>query len=495
MKRYDADWDSLDKRIIPEWFLDAKFGALIMWGPYSVPAFGGSGDTYSEWYEFYLKANDEVIKRELTGHFPLESGQTTFTYETALQDLKECSAMIKEFHYKTYGKDFRYENFYDMFKAELFNPDEWVDIFSKAGLKHIVLSAKHHGGFCLFPSKHEMNGWGYPKDSVHIGPKRDILSEVFSALRNAGIKPGIYYSMYEWFNPLWLNDRALYVDKVTIPQLKDIVNKYKPANIWNDGDWHMDYKGWRSEEIIAWLFNESPVADEIVINDRWGQVNARQGSYFTTEYGGGFRDIKHPWEESRGIDSSYGYKRDSTYFEYKSAKKLIHTLIDIVSRGGNLLLNIPPRADGRFPNLIVERLVQIGAWLKINGEAIYGTRPYKKSYQWNADNDYEIDFGKPVGSAFDITKYTNKENANNHPIIEAFFTSKPGILYAILPNWLTDDFTLKDFIPSVNTKITMLGLGDRLSWEKSGNNVIIQIPKIFIDEVPCKYAYVIKLEK
>lgn len=483
---------------MPEWFPDAKFGAFIMWGEYSVPAYA-SKDFYSEWYEFLLKADDTLIESEISGHLFLNSDDNaSFNADSFRQFLKRQSEIVKDFHYKTYGRDFRFENFYDMFKGELFDPTEWADIFSKAGIKYIALAAKHHGGFCMFPSEHEKSSWGYYKDSVHIGPRRDVMKEVFDAVREKGIIPGIYYTMYEWLNPLWISDRKLYVEKVTIPQIKDIINRYKPSLIWNDGEWLMDYKGWKSEEIIAWLFNESPVADEIVVNDRWGGVNGKHGSYFTTEFGGGYRDGSKPWEENHGIDSSYGYKRNSAFSEFKSPLRLVHTLIDIVSRGGNYLLNIPPRADGRIPNLIVERLMQMGEWLNVNGEAIYGTRSYIKSYQWNTDMDYEIDYGKSLSfetGGFDITEYTNKDNMKGHPIIESFFTAKADALYAILPSWPREQFELKDFKPSANTKVTLLGLKDNLEWEKSGNNMIIKIPKLFVDEVPCKYAYTLKIEK
>ncbi|MBM3705876.1 MAG: alpha-L-fucosidase, partial [Actinobacteria bacterium] len=366
--KYDPSWESLDKRPIPGWFLDSKFGAFIMWGDYSVPAFADE-NSYSEFYEYFLKADEKMIESETYGNISFKNQDTEFTPESLGQYIRKNSAIVKDFHYRTYGKDFRYENFLDIFKAELFDPVLWAEIFSKAGIKYIIAAAKHHGGYCMFPSEHEAKSWGYYKDSVHIGPKRDLLGEIFDAMRGKNIKPGIYYSMYEWLNPLWLTDRGLFVEQVTVPQIKDIVIRYEPLNIWNDGDWLMGYKDWRSEEILAWLFNESPVASEIVVNNRWGGDDRLHGSYYTTECGGGFKDAAHPWEETHGIDSSFGYKRNSTYFEHKSAKRLIHTLVDIVSRGGNYLLAIPPRADGRIPNLIVERLTQIGSWLDVNGEA------------------------------------------------------------------------------------------------------------------------------
>jgi len=497
MEKYEPRWDSLDRRAMPEWFLDAKFGAFLMWGEYSVPAFADS-DFYSEWYEFCLKADEAIISSEIDGHlFFQENQNTSLTPEGMRTHFRKQSAAVKAFHEKAYGRNFRFENFYDMFKGELFDPHQWADILKQGGVRYIALSAKHHGGFCMFPSEHERASWGYAKDSVHLGPRRDVLGEVFAAVREKGIHPGIYYTMYEWFNPLWISDRKLYVEKVTIPQIKDIVTRYKPSLIWNDGEWLMDYRGWKSEEILAWLFNESPVAKEIVVNDRWGGVNGKHGSYFTTEYGGGYRGISKPWEENHGIDSSYGYKRNSTYFEHKSPVRLVHTLIDIVSRGGNYLLNVPPRADGRIPNLITERLLQIGEWLQVNGEAIYGTRAGRTPYQWNINGEFEIDYGKSLSfdtGGFNITEYTDAARGKDHPLIEAFFTTKPGILYAILPNWPRGQFILKDFTPSPRTRVSMLGLKGTLEWKQSGNGITVTVPRLYVDEMPCRYAYTIKVE-
>lgn len=498
LKRYESRWDSLDQRPIPQWFQDSKFGVFVMWGEYSVPAFADT-DFYSEWYEFCLKADEAIISSEIDGHLFFQEGSqnTSMSPEAMRQHYRKQSAAVKAFHEKAYGKNFRFESFYDMFKGELFDPREWADLFSRAGVRYIALSAKHHGGFCMFPSEHEKASWGYYKDSAHIGPRRDVLGEVFEAVRERGIRPGIYYTMYEWFNPLWISDRKLYVEKVTHPQLKEIVSKYKPSLIWNDGEWLMDYRGWRSEELLAWMFNDSPVADEIVVNDRWGGVNGKHGSYFTTEYGGGFKGISKPWEENHGIDSSYGYKRNSTWDQHKSPMRLVHTLIDIVSRGGNYLLNVPPRADGRIPNLIAERLLEMGKWLQVNGEAIYGTRPYRAPYQWNRREEYEIDYGKSLSfdtGGFDITEYTTQARRADHPLIEAFFTTKPGTLYAILPVWPRERFVLRDVTLEPGARVSMLGMKGTFSWEQKDKNVSIAIPRIYPDELPCQYAWTLKIE-
>ena len=161
-----------------------------------------------------------------------------------------------------------------------------------------------------------------------------------------------------------------------IPQFKDLVTKYKPSIIFSDGEWELSDTAWKSEELLAWLFNESPVAKEVVVDDRWGSNTRGKNTgatYTTSEYGSGM-DASVIWEESQGIGHSYGYNRNEKLEDYKSSHDLILMLVDIVSRGGNLLLDIGPTADGRIPVIMQQRLTDMGNWLQINGEAIYGTR-------------------------------------------------------------------------------------------------------------------------
>ena len=159
------------------------------------------------------------------------------------------------------------------------------------------------------------------------------------------------------------------------PQFRDVVTRYQPSIIFSDGEWDMASKDWKSESLLAWLFNESPCKDEVVVNDRWGNdCRHKHGGYWTTEYAAGLQDGSHPWEESRGMAYSYGLNRAERVDDYKTGREFVLTLIDLVSRGGNLLLDIGPAADGTIPPLMEQRLLEIGDWLKVNGEAIYGTR-------------------------------------------------------------------------------------------------------------------------
>jgi alpha-L-fucosidase len=494
---YRPSWVSLNTRPAPQWFLDAKFAVFVMWGEYSVPAWADRS-FYSEWYEFLLKISEgqDLNERELATHNYLTHNDPfwALSYESRHKMLERGKEVIR-FHHRVYGKSYPYENFFNDFKGELFDPTHWADLFERAGLKYVVMSAKHHGGYCMFPSTHEAESWGYPKDSVHLGPHRDVLGETLVAMRQKGMRAGVYYSLYEWQNPLWIADRKLFVDKVFHPQFKDLVTRYQPSIIWSDGDWLMDDKGWRSEELLAWLFNESPVRDEVVVNDRWGALRRQHGTYFTTEFGNGLPDGSHPWEESRGIDNSYAYNRNSTLADYRSTETLVHTLIDTVSRGGNLILNVGPMADGLIPLIIEDRLVGIGEWLRVNGEAIYGTRPWKRSCQWSEGDLPHRDFNKTHSTtSYDITALITKDPARNDAVIDAFFTTKTKTLYVLIPRWPGKRFVVKDLALPDHATITMLGYDTRLSWTCAAKDVVVDIPQLSVDEVPCQWAYVLKIK-
>ena len=160
-----------------------------------------------------------------------------------------------EFHKKTYGENFKYQDFAPMFKAEMYDPDRWAEVFQKSGAKYVVLTSKHHEGFTNFPSSYSWN-W----NAATIGPHRDLLGDLANAVRSHNMTFGTYYSLFEWFNPLYLNDKnngfntTEYIDKHYLPQIKELVNTYKPDVIWADGDWEAPDTYWRSPEFLAWLY-------------------------------------------------------------------------------------------------------------------------------------------------------------------------------------------------------------------------------------------------
>ena len=452
-QEYHATWESLDKRNIPEWFENAKFGIFIHWGVYSVPSWRklepGIYASYAEWY--YAR----VMYNENNGG--------------------------KEFHNSNYGEAFEYRDFAPLFKAELFDPGEWADIFKNSGAKYVVLTSKHHDGYCLWPTKSPYKkNW----NSMEVGPRRDLVGELSSAVKSAGLRMGLYYSIIEWesnstgrtnsgyFLPEKIIEKYKipeqeYVDKHMLVQLRELVKNYKPSLIFADGgEWDQTDDYWKTKEFLAWLYNESPVKDEIVVNDRFCKgMPGNHGDYYSSEY----KDAddgslgQHPWEESRGIGGSYGFNRAEGIEDYSSSKELIHELVDIVSRGGNLLLNVGPTADGRIPVIMQERLQDIGQWLEVNGEAIYETR--------------RKDVTKPGGSKQEI-----------------FFTGKNNTLFCIFTKW-NDLIEINLNKGEEVENIKLLGYNKNIKWELTDSNKLrIQIPKLTIEDLPCLYAWSLKIE-
>jgi alpha-L-fucosidase len=452
--KYEPNWQSLDRRATPKWFTDAKFGIIIHWGVYSVPAWGPKGK-YAEWY---------------------------------LNAMRDANSPTWAFHKRVYGRDFRYEDFAPMFKAELFDPDEWADLFVRSGARYVVLTSKHHDGYCLWPSPHRP-GW----NSAEVGSKRDLLGELAAAVRKRGLKMGFYYSLYEWTHPLYPGNVKRYVDEYMVPQFKDVVTRYQPSIIFADGEWDHPAATWRSEELLTWLFNDAGCREEVVVNDRWGKdTRHKHGGYWTTEYGAGLAGAERAWEENRGMGRSYGYNRNESVFDYASARELILLLVDTVSRGGNLLLNIGPAADGRIPVIMQERLLQIGDWLKVNGEAIYASRPWQKNCQWSVGQRPEIEYGKEWMAKYDISEITAKPGPEK-AVVEAFFTCKADALYAIVPWWPGKMLVLQVPEPSSQARVMLLGRPEPLKWQYMDGKLHIDTSPPQAADLACQWAYSFKI--
>ncbi len=464
--RFEANWESLDQRQTPAWFLDAKFGIFIHWGPYAVPAYAPVGQ-YAEWYWRHLERG------------PMHQGKPNPTFQ---------------FHERNYGKRFPYADFAPLFRAELFEPAHWAKLFRNAGAKYVVLTSKHHDGFTLWPSEHADRSWGRPWNAVDVGAKRDLLGDLSDAVRAEGLRMGYYYSLYEWYNPLWEQDRKRYAVEHMHPQFKDLVTRYKPAVIFSDGEWDMPSEDWKSPDLLAWLYNDSPVGKDVVVNDRWGKDSRhKHGSYFTTEYAAGMDSDAHAWEENRGMGFSYGYNRAENLSDYRSGREFILMLIDLVSRGGNLLLNVGPTADGRIPVIMQQRLTEIGEWLEVNGEAIYDTRAWKQTRQWSSGDVPKLETGEYMVK-YDVLNFTDRAEPGKARI-EAFFTRKGDDLYAILPHWKHGQFLLKQTSLPASAKVTLLGAPETpLRWSARGGDVAIDMPP-YPGSVPSarQQAWVIKL--
>ena len=472
--RYEPTWASVDSRPIPKWYADAKFGIFIHWGVYSVPSYAPvnvkNETQYAEWYWHSLTEG-----KKGSGALATDRGAHTW-----------------EFHKRVYGENFPYQDFAPMFRAELFDPDRWTDVFARSGAKYVALTSKHHEGFTLWKSEEANRSWGRPWNSVDVGPKRDLLSDLSEAGRAKGLHMGIYYSLYEWYNPLWLSDKKRYVTEHMTPQFKDVVTRAKPEIIFSDGEWELSSAEWRAPELLAWLYNDSPVADRVVIDDRWGKdTRHKHGGYFTTEYTSGMQQSKHAWEENRGMGYSYGYNRIETWKDYRTERELVLMLIDIVSRGGNLLLDIGPTADGRIPVVMEERLLQIGDWLKANGEAIYGTEALATTRQWSTGTVPKME-EKEFMSEYDISKMVDQP-PSGFARVEAFFTTKADAVYAIVPRWPNESLALAGWNAKSGAKVSLLETGAELKHRVAGQQLVIETPSNLRATVPDRPAYVIKM--
>ncbi len=457
--QYQPDWKSLDQRPVPKWFLDAKFGIFIHWGVYSVPAWSPVG-SYAEWYQHALVE-------------------------------KSYNGAVVDYHNKRFGPNTTYYQLAGQFKAELFQPDQWAELFRKSGARYVVLTSKHHDGFCLWPSPEADRDFGFPWNASEVGPRQDLIAELFQAIRKTPVHPGLYYSLYEWYDPLYLKDKEKYVTTHAIPQMKELINNYRPDLLWTDGDWDLPPEAWHSQQFLAWLYNESPVKNSIVTYDRWGSgVHFHHGGVYTPEYQPDQDFNGHPFEESQGMGYSYGYNRGEDAWDYNTAQGLVLELADLVSRGGNFLLDIGPDSHGKIPPLMEERLLQIGDWLSVNGEAIYGTRTWRANCQWSAGKrDY-----KPKAHDEPIILKQTVDPDPGFAVKEIFFTWKPDTLYAILPAYPQDrHFIIRGLHLPDRVKATFLATGQILSWENRGNDVEVRLPEIGPGQIQAPYAFVVRL--
>ena len=464
---YQPNWESLDKRPTPQWFKDSKFGIFIHWGVYAVPGWSTKGN-YAEWYQQGLQTND-----------------------TARQ----------KFHKAKFGN----RTYYDLandFKAELFNPDDWAKLFERAGAKYIVLTSKHHDGFTLWPNQQANNTWGFKWNAMDIGPKRDLLGDLFKAVRKTSVHAGMYYSLYEWFNPLWKSDPKKYAAEHVWPQMKELINNYQPDVFWTDGDWDAPAETWKSQEFLSWLYNQSPVKEKIVVNDRWGSgVRFNHGGIYTPEYQPDLDFETHDWEESRGMGYSYGYNREEDAWDYNSTQSLILALIDKVSRGGNFLLDIGPDEHGKIPPIMQDRLLQMGEWLTINGEAIYNTSRWKTPSQWSEGRrDYKGSNAHIEGdwkTGGDIMLKLTVDPEPGYAVKELFFTynRNTNSLYAIFPKYPDNKkLVLKDMELPAGTKISFLSTKENCTWKQVGANVEISLPDYNPNKIKSPYSYAIKMQ-
>jgi len=475
-QKFDATWESLEQYECPQWFRDAKFGVFICWNAYTVPAAG-------DWY-----ARNMYIE-----------GHRQYNY-----------------HCEHFGhpSKFGYKDIIRLWKGENFDADKLVALFQEAGAKYIVPMAMHHDNFDLWNSKYHR--W----NSVNMGPKIDIVGAWRKATRKRGLRFGVTTHLarsYSWFQtshgadkkgpyagvPYDGNDPK-YWDLYHPPfpdhgsayprnppekwkrewfnRLRDLLDQHHPDLFYFDGGIPFGRVG---RELVAYYYNENQKWHdgklEAVMNIK-NISDARHGQYLEgvavlDMERGVQRDVRpQPWQTDTSIGDWFWTKGD----RYKSTATIIHTLADIVSKNGNLLLNVPPRADGTLDDRAEEMLHQIGAWLRVNGEAIYGTRPWKT-----------------YGEGPTRTARAANFNERWQPFTpnDIRFTRKANALYAIVLGWPGAGKTvtirsLADTETSVRIgKVTLLGRAGELKWSRDSDGLYIQLP----EQPPCDYAVTLKI--
>jgi alpha-L-fucosidase len=379
--------------------------------------------------------------------------------EWYLNTLRIPDSPTKKYQKETYGENFSYDDFVPMFNEaiEKWDPDQMADLFKKAGAKYVVLVTKHHDGFLLWPSK-------YPNpNKKNYMASRNIAGELTDAVKNKGMKMAFYYSgVLDWsFNPNPIKDAASFLTNgISTPEYieyannhwYELIDKYEPLILWNDIGYPPNTNVY---EIFAYYLNKIP---EGVINDRWvqtyedGKRFTPYSDYKTPEYITYKTIKKKKWETTRGIGNSFGYNKFEKEKDYLSPEELIRMFVDVVSKNGNLLLNVGPMADGTIPEIQKKCLLELGKWLEVNGEAIYGTRPW------------EYPEGKTIDNI--EVRYTQKKDA-----LYAFLLDKPQ----------GDRITIQSFNIEKNSRIQLLGQEKALDWKQEGEKLTISMTESLIN--------------
>lgn len=401
-----------------DWWRDARFGMFIHWGLYAVPAGEWEGTTnHAEWIR-------------TTAQIPLET----------------------------------YNEFVERFNPVDFDAGKWVSMARNAGMKYIVITSKHHDGFCLFDSE-------YTDFDIMSTPfKRDILKELSDECRQQGLKICCYHSIMDWHHPDYLPRRGWEKDRSTEGadfdqyvsymknQLAELTSDYgKIGVLWFDGEWE---DTWTHERGVNLYDYVRSLQDDIIINNRVDK--GRQGMAGLTkegEYRGDFGtpeqeipDTGLPgvdWETCMTMNNHWGYNKYDD--NWKSSQDLIRKLVDIASKGGNFLLNVGPRADGTFPRESIERLEDIGEWMDIYGESIYGTQASPFS---------DLGWGR----------CTQKAKGKNTRLFLHVFDRPEN-----------DTLVLPGFDNRIKKALAMKGM-KKLEYDKAGDNIIIDLSGIETDE-------------
>ena len=457
--RYKADWQSLADHPVPDWLREGKLGIFIHWGIYSVPAFG------NEWYP------------------------------RSMYD-KNCREF--EHHRKTYGEHnvFGYKDFIPMFKAEKFSAEDWIELFRKAGAKYVVPVAEHHDGFAMYDT--EFNRW----NSVEMGPCRDVVGELKTACENQGLTmcasthraehyffmnlgrtfdsdvndekyadfygPAVYCEEWNSEN-LGLTTEDTYTIGASKEWLEDwlvrtceLIDKYQPTVLYFD--WWIHNHSFKPylKKLAAYYYNRAEEwGKEVTINHKH-EAFPPTVAVFDVERGALTGISPLYWQTDTAIGKgSWGYRKDN---EYKSPRQVICDLIDIVSKNGNLLINIGPKPDGTITDEETEVLLTMGKWLEVNGEGIYGTTFWKQFGEGTVNA--EAGFFKDG----DEKKFTNEDFR---------FTYKNGYIYVfqMRPSKTVRVKTLRKHNPHdyLIESIELLGSDEKISFTRTDEYLEIQL--------------------
>ena len=443
-QHYDPTLESVRQHPLPEWYQDAKLGIFIHWGLYSVPAFAASRKDpltliTERGFDAYFRENPYA--------------------EWYLNTMKFDDGPTRAYHNRTFGERFAYEDFQPIFERESRNwlPDEWAQLFQKAGAAYAVLTAKHTDGYLLWPSTvGNLGRRGY-------NSTRDLVGEFAAAMRSRGLRAGLYYTGgMDWLlNTDRIDEpRKIYSTILDGPQYVDyanahwreLIDRYSPSIMWGD---IMYPPGANTPELFSYYYNRVP---DGVINDRFAtrftpprrpglQPPGIHYDFITPEYTSFNQVQDDKWETCRGIANSFGYNRLDDETTYLTSAAVIRMLVDIVSKNGNLLLNVGPRADGSIHELQRKCLTELGAWMDINSEAIRATRPWTRAESRTSE-------GIPIR-----------------------FTRNHDHLYAILLDTpRAPELRIQNLQAPANANVHLLGIDHPLQWRNTPDDLIVHLP-------------------
>ena len=444
---YEPTLESVRAHQVPDWFHDAKLGIFIHWGLYSVPAWAPHGGDIGEVFR----------SGDMSDWFKYNSYA-----EWYLNTLKFEDGPTRAWHNENYGANFAYDDFAPGFNSALkrWNPADMASLFSEVNARYVVLTSKHHDGFCLWKSD-----FPCPRKSGYQ-TQRDIVGELTNAVREAGLRMGIYYSGgLDWaFNETRIEDiKDVWGTIVETPEFvqysvahwKELIDRYQPSLMWNDIGYPQAAD---LGALFAYYYNNVP---EGVINDRFTQRRDRtpqQGKelisprgphhdFVTPEYAQ-FDDIQPgKWESCRGIGHSFGYNRNEGDEQLLPENELVHMFVDIVSKNGNLLLNVGPMADGSIPENQAERLRTLGRWLDRNGAAIFDTRPWQRA-----------------------------ESQTTQGLAVRFTQNGEGLYATLLGTSSESKIVIEGLDAPSDASIQLLGNDSALAWRQEGSDLAVQLP-------------------